>query len=137
MRAMGFNDAFFLDDIAMQCPRSGGEAVFRARTLLGIDMEESQVAERIKAPVSNMSDRFFIAPNPNKGEFHLTYYLQEGESAEVTITDVEGRIIGKKLLKSEMNDTHFNLTDKQNGIYFLNLNTSTGESMKFKVVLVK
>ena len=123
--------------IAYQSPLIGGEAVFRARTLLGIDMEESQAAERIKSPNSNLSSRFNIAPNPNRGEFNLTYYLQEGESAEVTITDAEGRFIGYKLLNSVISSAQFNLTDKQNGIYFLNVKNNTGESVKHKVVLLK
>jgi len=123
--------------IAYQSPLIGGEAVFRARTLLGIDMEESQVADRIKSSDSKLSPRFNIAPNPNRGEFNLTYYLQEEESAVVTITDIEGRLISHTLLNNQANVAQFNIADKQNGVYFLNLITSIGEIIKYKVVLVK
>lgn len=58
-----------------------------------------------------------IYPNPNAGQF----YVSLSESAEISITDVVGKVICIKKLPA--GEETIDLTKEKNGIYFLKINT--------------
>ncbi len=77
--------------------------------------EEEQgvsVAENIKAN---------IYPNPNNGSFMLSYDLQKETAIDVFVTDISGKLVYKIGLDNLNNLQTIDLSNVQNGIYFVQL----------------
>jgi len=135
---MGFNDAFFLDDIAMQCPRSGGEAVYRARAILGIDVDDTQLAYRFSNPVvTNARNAIEIYPNPSSGKVTINCDLEEGEIANVRIVDAMGKLVKAQELKLGNNKVSLSNAKFSNGLYNFIITTSHGRTFNNKILLSK
>lgn len=72
-----------------------------------------------------------VYPNPNNGQFMITFTLQQKVPVELTITDINGKIIEKTSL--ENNQVGENTFTKKNkhlmdgGIYFITLETPTAK----------
>ncbi len=63
-----------------------------------------------------------LYPNPNNGEFTLTYDLKQIEGAKVTITDVTGKVVYSTEISNEFNTVQILTTDLKSGMYFIQLN---------------
>jgi len=130
-------DYIALETIANLCADKYGNAVYQARALLNIvtygnrDFEEDcdkgqgarmsnfkeegqgvSVAENIKAT---------IYPNPNNGSFILSYDLQKETTIDVFVTDISGKLVYKIGLDELNNLQTIDLSNVQNGIYFVQL----------------
>ena len=124
--------------IAYQLPILGGEAVYRARTLLGIDLDESILASRFATNYDDMSfENYQLYPNPNNGSFSINYTLQKDERAQITIMDAMGKLLQTVQLSNEGNFKRINLTNQQNGFYFVTLSSNLGSLMSWKLIIHK
>lgn len=124
--------------IAYQLPILGGEAVYRARTLLGIDLDESLLASRFLTNGETISlDNYHLYPNPNNGSFTIKYSLQQDEIAQFMIMDALGKSLQTEQLSNENNFKRVNLTGQQNGIYFVTLKSNLGTTKNWKVIILK
>lgn len=67
-----------------------------------------------------------IYPNPNKGIFNLTGNFELGETVNINIYDVRGRIIRTSEIKNTQNKLNlsFDLSELSDGIYNLQITTS-------------
>jgi hypothetical protein len=124
--------------IAYQYPRLGGEAVYRARAILGIDVDDTELAFRIQ----NMSDanrdgNFIVIPNPTTGEFMVTYSLKDDESASLELFDNLGKIISTNYINATSNFINFDMPSNLAGVYNLRIKTSSDIVINKKVVLIK
>jgi len=119
--------------IAYQMPSIGGEAVYRARAILKIDVDDTQFNYRL-AGTSIRSEMATTAiyPNPNDGTFNLNYHVDTDHPAEILIRDVVGRTVHKQQLDN--GNTHQIYLNMPSGIYFLILN-SDNDNKIYKVVL--
>jgi hypothetical protein len=122
-----------LQAIAWQCPLEGGNAVYRARTLLCLVMDEviffddscvvlstarMQQPESEQAPAVKSSGNCKVYPNPNDGNMTLEYEAQENQSGEFAIFDMTGRQVATYQLLPGNNRMEINLTGLSTGMYF-------------------
>lgn len=76
-----------------------------------------------------------IYPNPTKGEFNLQFE-NVAESAEVRITDLQGRVIETRTISTEqMPSASFNLSGKSAGVYLIEIRQ--GELQKRTKLIVQ
>lgn len=128
--------------IAYQYPRFGGEAVFRARAILGIDVDDTELALRQSNSEHTNADeeknkKLTLIPNPTKGLFTANYLLEENESATLQLTDQFSRLMFTKVISYPNSLCNFDLSTNKSGVYYLNLTTSKGEIVNEKIVLIK
>ena len=124
--------------IAYQLPILGGEAVYRARTLLGIDLDESLLSSKFATNYVDMSfESYLLYPNPNNGSFTINYALQKDEISQVAVMDAMGKKVRIEQLSNESNIKRINLTNQQNGIYFVTLSSNLGSTKNWKVIILK
>ncbi|HNQ67900.1 MAG TPA: peptide-N-glycosidase F-related protein [Bacteroidales bacterium] len=65
---------------------------------------------------------FEIFPNPNTGRFKVKLYSQTEDEADITITDISGRLINQHLsIKPHEDIIEINLENISSGVYFINL----------------
>ncbi|MDQ3108401.1 MAG: T9SS type A sorting domain-containing protein, partial [Bacteroidota bacterium] len=121
-----------IENIAAQCPVTGGPAVYQARALLtavyddyvewvdNCNFPNSPPAPRFgnPSPGENASSAAVnLYPNPNNGEMSLDYTLQEGQTAVFYILDVTGRVLMTKELANNEQHTQVSAADLASGIY--------------------
>ena len=146
MRAMGFNDAFFLDEIAIQCPRTGGVAVFIARNfvrLLNIELEYDDDANCASSSRSSSSGdklnhldpEFKISPNPTQSRFTL-----KGSASsfihQIILIDLNGKEIIKYLVDEKITEKTFELPNLSDGVYNAKIILENNKSVNKKVVIL-
>jgi hypothetical protein len=145
-RELDFDDLYQNDsiaysnlvDIAYQYPLIGGEAVYRARAILGIDIDDTQLAFRLVHTTSKLNpDDFLIIPNPTTGVFSLRYTLKDNEVGKVKIYDNLGKIILVSAIEPSNNYLNFDLSGIQAGVYYLKVTLLSGLEINKKIVLIK
>jgi hypothetical protein len=79
------------------------------------------------------SNHISISPNPSSTEFQISNFnFQTGD--EIIFSDVTGKILFTKKIKSLVSDLRFQTSDFSNGIYFLEIKTKEGVLNKKVVV---
>ncbi len=123
-------------NIAYQYPHVGGEAVYRARAILNLDLDDTQISYRY-ADSNSLNQELYVYPNPSNGQFSLNYLVAKDEEATVYITDAIGKlIINQKLINSEQLH-QFNLTGVNAGMYYIKFVSSLGTTKYSKVNILK
>jgi hypothetical protein len=123
-------------NIAYQYPHVVGEAVYRARAILNLDLDDTQISYRY-ADSNSLNQELYIYPNPNNGQFNLNYLVAKDEVAFVYITDAIGKLIAiQKLINSEQLH-QFNLSGVNAGMYYIKLSSSFGTSKFSKINVLK
>jgi hypothetical protein len=118
-----------------------GEAVYRARAILGIDVDDTELAYRINhVPIETKSDsisKFLIYPNPTKGKFTIEFDKFVSNPIELTIYDEIGRIIRVVKSNSNIKRFDFDLSDSGVGIYTVKIKDQFGFENYNKIVIIK
>ena len=128
-----------LRNIALQCPTTGGEAVYKARALLGsdydltIDQACGEVEGRAGVQEEFAVREFALSPNPANEAVLLT--MEQRKSGTILLTDSYG-----KLLES------FRITDEQSrsittknfapGVYFISVRTDDGNVLTERLIIL-
>lgn len=123
--------------IAYQLPAFGGEAVYRARAILGIYLDDTEIAFRLASTENNSESNFIVEPNPTSGQFKIHYLLSKNESAKWLIYNTLGKLINQGELDQDSNFRIFDLSSNSSGIYSLIVETSTSKKMRWKISLIK
>lgn len=127
-------DSVALFDVAYQDPIYGGTAVFSARVMLGIDVENSSTRRSSNSISSNTIlepnfVRFF--PNPATDYVNYEITLEPNESASLEIVDLFGRIIFSKKIDYDSKTGFIDFEEKAVGFYSYRVNlkgkTETGK----------
>ena len=130
-------DYAVLETIANLCAYKYGNAVYQARALVNIvtygnrDFEENcengegsrignfseedngiSVAENIQA---------HLFPNPNNGNFTLSYDLKQIPEASIQIIDITGKVVYTNAIDNLNNLVQINAQDLHSGMYFIQL----------------
>ena len=86
---------------------------------------------------SKIADSFALWPNPNNGEFHISFNSTNNNAVTVTAYDIRGRKVTEQ--RFENNSNMFNQTINFNtlakGVYILK--TQTGNNELFKRLIIK
>jgi hypothetical protein len=81
-----------------------------------------------------------LYPNPSNGSVFVTFNGIDGESAAISIMDINGRIVKKeslgKLSTGQLNYS-FETNDLASGMYIVNINSDSGIKRVAKLVVTK
>lgn len=149
------SDYATLKALAYKCAYEDGNAVYQARALLNtidytniifidscdgsnkdgrmgyFDEGENQginVAQNIQAS---------LFPNPNNGEFTLAYDLKNVSEATLQLFDVKGSLLLSQVISNENNLTKIDVTNFDNGIYFIKVTSNNTTLWVSKFVINK
>ncbi len=125
-----------LENIAGQCPYSGGEAVYQARALLGTaNTYDDKTICWPPAPIQRrFSDsdelEFSVFPNPAHGYLVVRLNRELEEGAQVVVTNPLGQTLLSQKLKPGEREFFVILTEIPSGTYFVTVNTKSKASTK-------
>lgn len=127
-----------LEDIALTTPQEGGDAVYIARTMIGIDADDyEELYYDITEEASDHDEKkdVMVYPNPADNKVKVQINTDTGENdIRVTIYNING-----KLVYSENHgaDTYFSINTEglKNGLYFVKVTNhhSIDESTKVMI----
>lgn len=138
-------------EIALQCPYSGGKAVYQARwfvkefindTLQYDDAEMCLTQGFYResgsfASIKNTPDLSFgIIPNPNKGIFEIQFYGDVDEVTTIEILNSYNQHIRQLQIEPKKNNYFVDLGKLTNGLYLVQVSTKSGKSVTKKLVLI-
>lgn len=134
-----------LDSIAYQSPVTGGDAVLKARVMLGLiiddfDDDGDTDGDRIRRNIQTsdtLINSFNLYPNPNDGTMELDYNLEENKSCSLEIYSITGQPISKFNLRQGQNTLKINETKLSNGIYFYCIFVNDRIVKRDKLVILK
>lgn len=75
-------------------------------------------------------DHFNVYPNPGNGTFNLVYSNKTGEVVNIQVTDAQGRVVYTNSTSSTSIEEVIDITNSANGVYLVELSTSTYKLMK-------
>lgn len=112
-------DSAILYAIATQNVMSGGTAVYDARVMLDIDVDDIGygAAARIAGTNSDSLSVGQLYPNPTLGTSTYEIELQENESGYIIVTDIFGRPVSQLPLQEGYNVIEIDLAELPSGIY--------------------
>ncbi|MCX6292038.1 MAG: T9SS type A sorting domain-containing protein [Bacteroidetes bacterium] len=128
-------------NIAYQNPSSGGNAVYAARVMLGIDMDDfSSETERMAAlhpSVKGSENRRqgTIIPNPNNGTMQFVFSLNEDEKGILQIYDSKGNMQKFYTLQPGTSIHDIDMSGADCGMYFCRLSINNEIIMSSKIVI--
>jgi hypothetical protein len=158
-------DSIALWTLAVQCPGIDGPAVHKARALYNLiyksilnlnddGCEENGYSERIKSSsynsavessiladhqkreiIGKVKNTYVIFPNPT-GDFFYIRSTKPNERIEVTITDVNGRILQQEYAPIQNKRGKINVT-YPNGMYFVHIKNARAELTIKKLIINK
>jgi Secretion system C-terminal sorting domain len=101
--------------IALQCPLTGGDAVFEARALLQLEIEDASVCNSGEATdrVDQKRETLALAPNPASQYISLPGQLNKSYK----ITNQFGQLISEGIIT----DGFLNTSKYPSGLYFITL----------------
>lgn len=76
------------------------------------------------------TDHFNVYPNPGNGAFNLVYSNKTGEEVNIQVTDAQGRVVYTNSTSSTSIEEVIDITNSANGVYLVELSTSTYKLMK-------
>ena len=81
--------------IALQSPISGGEAVYIARGMLHLDVDDliDENNQRKSSIAKNDIEQIYVYPNPSNEDFTVELNIKEDETAVIFIKDLFGKVI--------------------------------------------
>jgi hypothetical protein len=163
---LNYTDKLNLWILAFQCPFTDGAVVYEARVLLNqlhqtayqfndancsskgfssgrtgntntdAELEEELIRhEGRMAKIYTQHPQYLLYPNPAQDEVSI-YSLNTSGKLEITVLDVNGKIVLTKSMLIESGETQLKL-NLLNGIYFVNLVDETGTKTVKKLVIAK
>lgn len=128
-------------NVAYQNPFMGGDAVYMARVLLFMDVEDDvDVVEKMMGSngyKESIPANFILYPNPNNGKMKLDYKIDESQTGILTIYDITGKLVSNHTFNN--NNTTM-LIDESNidaGAYFYIIKVNDKKVKSDKLIIVK
>ena len=79
-----------------------------------------------------------IYPNPADGNFNIKIESQQNDKMKVVVTDLLGKVVKNNSdisISQGLNYVPLNLTNVQNGIYFVNISSQKQLSYSQKIII--
>jgi hypothetical protein len=130
------NERINLLSIAYQNPIVGGEAVYRARAILRLDLNDETIGFRMAQAQSSISRTFQVYPNPTKEELIVSGSPDRNQEASLTVWSLLGTPILQKTLRTDETSITLDLRHCQPGIYRLVISTGN-EEQSHSIVLLR
>lgn len=88
--------------------------------------------EKEATPATNV----FVSPNPNSGQFEVSFYLEKGEKTELSVLDMQGNVHFKQTLSGEgIHRQKVSLSHIPSGTYLIQLKGESGSTSVRTVIL--
>jgi len=126
-----------LMDIALMTPYIGGDAVYSARVMLGIDPDDYGVPYRL-IETETQIEKKSIKVYPNPANDNVTVELMGYDNlqyAEIQIYGLVGNLIFNK--KITENVSNVSVAELKSGLYFYNVIVNNNCIAKEKLIIVK
>ncbi len=123
-----------LTDIAYKSAYYGGEAVYIARAMLGLELLDPEITLRKRHPnsiaaIANTNQYFY--PNPASDKIHIEYPHNEGDKMEFILSDMSGRMIMKKEIALD----EVSLKGILSGAYIVDIFLNNDLKLKTKLII--
>ena len=122
--------------IAYQNPLIGGEAVYRARAILRLDLEDQTIGFRVANTPIKQDKAFSVFPNPTTGEFMVSTSATLNQEARLTVYNLLGIPIQIGKIPMGQSSTTIELNAFEPGIYRLVIESASG-SETHSIVLMR
>lgn len=115
-------DSSTLYTIAVQNAADGGEAVYAARVMLGLLVDESGNAARFaEQPINDETQQpISIYPNPANDKVNGVASLADNQTAVLNIVDLQGKTVMSQTITSSGIFT-LNISNLESGMYFVQM----------------
>ena len=126
-----------LTEIALQIPHIGGDAVYTARILLGLDPDQNKVPYFQLPTVKKLIIGINVFPNPAQDIIHFDFsnYIEEAP-VSIEIFNALGQIVLKDNSTLQA-DIHLNIKHLQNGIYYYKVRLEKSNITNGKIMINK
>jgi hypothetical protein len=150
-----------IEMLANTCPYLGGNAVYRARSILGmlnpgIHYDDlvicnsqgvykngtsklqnwlASLAELKEQKLNRLNDELIIYPNPAHNELFLKSYLKEGETATFIIFDLTGEIQLEFAVDDYSLNMPLDISSLKNGLYLYSYRVTNGRVFYGKLIV--
>ena len=101
------------------------------------DEEANKNMQITTKPETKIIKSAFLYPNPNNGMMQMDYKLNEGETGELTIMDITGRLIAKYNLSATETRLYVSQTELNNGMYFYQVTANNKIINSDKIIIIK
>jgi hypothetical protein len=92
-----------------------------------IGSPEMMEMANISDPVAEAVNKLVVSPNPNQGDFEISFYVPPGQSAGLSIVNTEGKVFYKKqLIGKGYHTERVKLATASSGLYIIRLVTGAG-----------
>jgi hypothetical protein len=132
------DDVNTLLNIAYQNPVSGGTAVYMARVMMNMNMDDFWDDDQQRLTSSqSLSDEQIgkIIPNPNNGKMQFVYKLADDEKGMLQIYSVKGQLVKFYSLHPDQLLQDIDLTGADCGLYFCRLTVNDVIKSSNKIII--
>lgn len=128
-----------IEQIAYQHPHIGGLAVYRARAILGIEVDDTHLAFRQKMvnDTTRKQKEMTLIPNPSSGLVDVLLSLDDEEVTHLEVFNLSGIRVFNTSPSSNSGRISLNLNSLPDGIYQIKVRLSTGKKFVDKLVLIR
>jgi Secretion system C-terminal sorting domain len=133
-------DSLTLYNIAIQDPLDCGSAIYDARVMLGIDIndytEPGHMMQNFEEQGTAVEDKIGVLyPNPAHGSCTYEAALTETQSGFIMIYDLNGKLLQSYKLNSGDNKVEMDLSVYSNGVYMYQI-VINGETIEHKKLVI-
>jgi hypothetical protein len=125
--------------IALQTPYVGGDAVFGARVMLGIDPDEYGLAYKDELDMGQeVMERFRIYPNPARDVINIELLDQTfTPESKIILLDLTGRVMLQTTSQGNARNASVPIINLTNGVYILQVLNGTEPLLTERVIINK
>lgn len=105
-------------------------------TLPAVCWESCEACDAMSIDENQWAEALAISPNPNNGWFTITGTLSETTDMEVSVTDLQGRVIFQTAIFGSQLNEKIDVSHAASGIYLISVRTKKGTTVE-KLVLSK
>jgi len=130
-----------ISEIAYQKPFVGGNSIYRARTMLGLRIDDRirEISNKSLNEVEEFSNEksYKVFPNPAKEEINIHYNGKEATEGVFELYDLIGNLKLSVNLKGKNNPVKVSVYSFESGIYFYKITNNNQILLKDKLVIIK
>jgi hypothetical protein len=118
---LGTEDSLALAPIALQTPYLGGDAVFGARVMLGIDPDDYGIAYKGELDMGQeVTQAYRVYPNPTSDDLQIDLFESSFTAhSKIILLDLTGRIVWQSKNAVGGRSTKISLAGLGSGVYVL------------------
>jgi hypothetical protein len=138
-KAMSTEDSMVLEPIALVTPYIGGDAVFGARVMLGIDPDDYGLAYKGELDMGNeITEDYRIYPNPASDVLNIELLDQTfTPESKIVLLDLTGRVMLQTTSQGNARNASLHLDALTNGVYILQVLNGNERLITERVILNK